>query len=326
VLDLAKRVGRHLLPWTVSGGAIFYVFRFAIDWQAIPAATEGANLPLFIAITSFDKVAFFLVWAFVQSEVIRRFIQPVPTRKILAMKGAAELLRTASNVLSDGAFMFGVSRLISAPLAAVLVAITIPFGVHFGVLLLQATLVLPLLDGGIEGNLDVAGTALIGWLIVAAIVLAGRYGFWRRALSRINFGIAGQGIGFRQLRPFFAWFMLFGVFDVFIQGSASRAFGVDIAWVSLAARLPVLYLALSIPSFGNFGTREIAWSNLFADYGSREELIAFALWTNAIFAALHFIIGALFFPRAIRMLRDFRQAKKEGESVPQPFLRDAIDP
>lgn len=326
VRDLARRVGRNLLPWTVSAAALFYVFGYAIDWKAIPEATEDANLPLFIAITGFDKVIFFLVWAFVQSEVIRRFVKPVPTRKILAMKGAAELLRTASNVLSDGAFMYGVSRLTAAPLAAVLVAITIPFGVHFGVLLCQATLVLPLLDGGIGGNLDVAGTALLGWLIVAAVSLAGRYGFWQRALSRINFGSAGQGVSFKQLLPLFGWFTLFAVFDVFIQGSASRAFGVEIDWVSLAARLPVLYLAISVPSFGNFGTREIAWSHLFAAYGSREALIAFALWTNAIFAALHFIIGALFFPRAIRMFRDFQRAKKEGKSVPQPFLRDAIDP
>ena len=326
MLNRLKRVGRHLLPWTVSAAALFYVFGYMIDWKSIPQATEAANLPLFVAITSLDKLTFFVVWAVVQTEVIRRFVQPVPVRRVLAMKGAAELLRTASNVLSDGAFLYGVSRLITAPIAAILVAITIPFGVHFGVLLLQATVVLPLLDGGPANNLDVVATVTLGWSIVGAILLAGRYGFWRRALSRINFGTSGRGVSFRQLLPFFSWFMCFAAFDVLIQGSASRAFGVDIDWLSLTARLPVLYLAISVPSFGNFGTREIAWSNLFSDYGSEEALIAFALWTNAIFAAWHLIIGALFFPLAVRMLRDFRRARKEGESVPQPFFRDAIDP
>lgn len=320
------RLGRHLLPWVISAGALAYVFGYAIDWKAIPRATEDANLPLFIAITSFDKLSFFLVWAFVQAAVIRRFIEPVPTREILAIKGAAELLRTGSNVLSDAAFLYGVSRLITAPLAAVLVAISIPFAVHFGVLLVQASLTLPFLEGGLAANLDVAGVAALGWLIVALIGLAARYGFWRRVLSRIDFGVGGRGVSFRQLLPFFGWFGLFAIFDVFIQGSASRAFGVSIDWISLAARLPVLYLAISVPSFGNFGTREIAWSNLFADYGSREALIAFALWTNAIFAALHVIIGVLFFSRAIALVRDLRRARREGESVPQPFFRDAIDP
>lgn len=320
------RLGRHLLPWAISLGALGYVFGYAIDWKSIPEATEQANLPLFIAITSFDKVAFFLVWAFVQAAVIRRFIEPVPTRKVLAMKGAAELLRTGSNVLSDAAFLFGVSRLITAPLAAVLVAITIPFAVHFGVLLVQATLALPFLGGGPAENLDVSITVVLGWFIVVSVSVAGRYGLWQRWLSKINFGVRGQGVSFRQLLPFFGWFALFAVFDILIQGSASRAFGVAIDWTELAARLPVLYLALSVPSFGNFGTREIAWSNLFSEYGSREALIAFALWTNAIFAALHVIIGVLFFGRAIRLVRDLRRARREGEAVATPFFRDAIDP
>lgn len=324
--NFLKRLGRHLLPWVISIGALAYVFGYAIDWKSIPEATEDANLPLFIAITSFDKLTFFLVWAFVQAEVIRRFVEPVPTHKILAMKGAAELLRTGSNVLSDGAFLYGVSRLITAPLAAVLVAITIPFGVHFGVLLVQATLVLPLLAGGPSENLDVVAVVALGWTIVALAGLAGRYGFWERALSRINFGVRGQGVSFRQLLPFFGWFALFAVFDVIIQGSASRAFGIAIDWTSLTARLPVLYLAISVPSFGNFGVREIAWSQLFAAYGSREALIAFALWTNAIFATLHVMIGALFFGTAIRLVRDLRRARREGESVPQPFLRDQMNP
>ena len=46
-----KRFTRQLLPWLITAAALGYVFGFAIDWEAIPAATEKANLPLFIAIT-----------------------------------------------------------------------------------------------------------------------------------------------------------------------------------------------------------------------------------------------------------------------------------
>ena len=75
----ARRFTRQLLPWLITAAALGYVFGYAIDWQAIPAATEKANLPLFISITIFDKLGFFLVWALVQAAVIRRFIEPVPT-------------------------------------------------------------------------------------------------------------------------------------------------------------------------------------------------------------------------------------------------------
>ena len=37
-----------------------YVFGFAIDWQAVPEATEHANMPLFVGITVVDKLVFFL--------------------------------------------------------------------------------------------------------------------------------------------------------------------------------------------------------------------------------------------------------------------------
>ena len=71
-----------------------------------------------------------------------------------------------------------------------------------------------------------------------------------------------------------------------IQGLASRAFGVDIAWTALAARIPLLYLALVTPSLGNFGTREIAWAGLFSEFGSRDALIAYAFAVNSVFLIL----------------------------------------
>ena len=111
-----------------------------------------------------------------------------------------------------------------------------------------------------------------------------------------------------------------------IQGTASRAFGVPIPWTELAARIPILYVVMSIPSLGNFGTREIAWAQLFAEHGTRAELTAFALWTNAIFLVMHVVIGALFLNRAITLVRQMRAARRQGETVPRPFLHDAIDP
>ena len=316
---------RRLLPWTISAAALAYVFGFAIDWKSIPEVTANANMPLFALITVVDKLLFFLVWGLIQALVIRRFVEPVPVRKVLAVKGGSELVRTVNNSLADAVFFYGVSQLVAGRLAAVIAVAGIPFGTHFAVLLLQATASLPLLEGGLSENSDVVSTVLFGWTIVLAIAVASRLGLWTRLLSRAGLGKWWARIRLRELWPFLWMFIGFAAFDVLIQGLASRAFGIDIPWTALMARIPILYLAISLPSLGNFGIREIAWSNLFSDYGTREELIAFALWTNTIFLLMHVGIGVLFVRRAIELTREVRRARKEGDGVPEPFLREGAD-
>ncbi len=318
-------IWRHLLPWIISAGALGYVFGYAIDWESIPQATEGANLELFIFVTVVDKIAFFLAWAFIQAKAVRDFVEPISVRSLISVKGAAELLRTGSNLLSDGAFLFGVSQLVKDRLATVLAVIIIPFSAHFFVLLCQATLVLPFLEGGPARNLDVCLGVGIGWTTVAVCIAAGRLRYWERFLRRVGLESWAAKAKLRMLVPIIGWFAVFAAFDVFVQGLASRAFGIPIPWLDLAARIPLLYVAISLPSFGNFGVREIAWSTLFGDYGSREALIAFALWTNTIFAVMHALVGSLFVGRAISLWRELREARRLGTVVPSPILHDAID-
>jgi hypothetical protein len=326
--DVSERrtpIWRHILPWIVSAATLGYVFGFAIDWESIPRATEGADLEFFILVTVIDKLAFFLAWAFIQAKAVRDFVEPISIRALLSVKGAAELLRTGSNLLSDAAFLFGVSKLVRDRLATVLAVIVIPFGAHFFVLLCQATLVLPFLAGGLMKNLDVATAVSIGWTTVIVCIGAGRLRYWERFLRRVGLESWAGKAKLRRLVPIVGWFAVFAAFDVLIQGLASRAFGIPIPWIDLLARIPLLYVAISLPSFGNFGVREIAWSTLFGDYGSREALIAFALWTNAIFAVMHALVGSLFVGRAISLWRELREARKEGTIVPSPILHDAID-
>ena len=305
--------------------ALGYVFGFAIDWEAIPRATSRANMPLFVLITVVDKLLFFLVWGVIQALAIRQLVEPVAVRKVLAVKGGSELVRTVNNSLADAVFFYGVSQLVAGRLAAVIAVAGVPFGTHFAVLLLQATIALPWLPGGLRGNPDVFGAVVFGWRCVLAIGVASALGIWRRLAERTGLARWWARVTLRQLAPFVAMFIAFAAFDVLIQGLASRAFGVQIPWLELMARIPVLYLAIALPSLGNFGIREIVWSNLFADYGSREELIAFALWTNTVFLLMHVGIGMLFVRRAIELSREVRRARREGDSVPEPFLREGAD-
>ncbi|MCP4038205.1 MAG: hypothetical protein GY733_14790 [bacterium] len=320
-------IGRQLLPWTISIGAMVYVFGYRIDWQSIPDATANANLPLFIAITVFDKLSFFVVWGLFQAAAIRQFVERVPIREIMAVKGASELVRTVNNSLADATFLLGVAQLVrSAGVARVVAIASIPFVAHFAVLLIQATLALAVLEGGIGANRDVSVLVAFSWLAVIVIWVAVRWGYMRIALERLGIGGWIDTVKPRELIPYVAWFGLFGIYDVAIQGLAARSFGLDISWIALVARIPVMYFALLIPSLGNFGTREIAFATLFEEYGSRESLYAFALWTNTIFLAMHVIIGVVFLSRAIVLVREVREARELGTPVPQPILRDAIDP
>jgi hypothetical protein len=162
--------------------------------------------------------------------------------------------------------------------------------------------------------------------VVLICYLGVRMGYLRRLLDRLGVGAWIDRVPLRALLPYFAWFALFAVFDVWIQGVAARSFGLDISWIALMARIPILYFALTIPSLGNFGTREIAFATLYSNFGEPDQLYAFALWTNTIFLIMHVIIGSLFISRAMTLLREVRSAREEGKEVPTQILHDAIDP
>ena len=318
---------QHVLPLTISGCALVYVFGFAIDWQAIPEATERANMPLFIAITILDKVVFFLVWCLVQASMVRRFLAPVPRMQIIAVKGGAELARAVNNSVSDAAFFLGIWQLCRAPLQSVVAVTTLPFVAHFFVLLLQASVALAVVPRESVNFSAIAGAVTFGWLLVAGFLIARQLGAVDRLYAVLRLDWLEGRVSLRDLIPYFWIFAGFAAADVLIQGLASRAFGNPIDWIALMAGIPVLYLMMMIPSFGNFGTREILWAELFHGYAGEASLYAFALWTNLIFLMMHVLIGVLFLRRAISLFMDLRRSRSEGgESIRQPILRDPLDP
>jgi hypothetical protein len=310
----------------ISGAALVYVFGFAIDWQAIPEATDQANMPLFIGITVLDKVVFFLVWALVQASMVRRFLAPVPRRQIIAVKGGAELARALNNSISDAAFFLGVWRLCRVPLQSVVAVATLPFLAHFLVLLIQGTVVLPFVSRDLVQFSAITSVVTFGWLVVVAFVIAHRLGAVDRLSRLFRLDFLDGRVNLRDLLPYLWVFATFAVADIAIQGFASRAFGNSIDWIALTAGIPVLYFMMMLPSFGNFGTREIVWANIFHGYGSSASLYAFALWTNVIFLVMHVLIGVLFLKRSLALLSDLRRARGDVDSVRPPILRDAMDP
>jgi hypothetical protein len=130
----------------------------------------------------------------------------------------------------------------------------------------------------------------------------------------------------RAFVPMLGWFVVLALLDISVQWLATHAFGAPIGFVSLLARVPILYIAFTIPSFGNFGTRELTWAALFSDHHPRDVLIAYAFATNALFLVFHVVLGALFVPRALALLREVREARREGAMLGPPALAPMRDP
>ena len=323
-----KKYWRHLLPWAISAGLLAYVFGWATDWVRLYDALRAANVPLFLAFATLDRLAFFAVWTWLQAIALRRFVAHVPMRSVFAVRGGSELIRTVSNPASDAAFLLGLAQLTGGRLDAVLSAAIVPALIQFLAMLVVMTIALPFVDGGFTENRGTWSTAAVLWGIVLALAVAIRLSASRKLPIP---GIAGLRdwlgrFSLRELRPFFLGFLGLTIFDVVIQGLASRAFGIHIDWIALAARIPLLYLALSIPTLGNFGTRELAWASLFAEFGERDELLAYALGVNAVFLVVNLILGLLFLPRALQLVAAVRRARHEGAPVPEGLLRDPTDP
>jgi hypothetical protein len=318
---------RQWLPWVLSAALLIYVFGWATDWQRLRLALDQADLPLFLALASADRLAFFLVWTLLQAAALRRFVAHVPITSVLAIRGGSELLRAVSNPLSDAAFFLGLVQLCGGKVEGVIAAALVPAICHFLMMGLQMTLALLILDGGIAGNADVAIGAGVMWAIVLAIAVAVRISKSRAVpLPGVRYVREWlERFPFRELRPFFLGFIALTVFDVLIQGFASRAFGVPIAWDALAGRIPLVYFSFLIPTLGNFGTREVAWAALFSEFGPRDALIAYAFSVNMVFLALNVLLGLIFLPRALALLAAVRWVRRGGEPLELPW-RDPTEP
>ena len=316
------------LPWVLSAALLIYVFGWVTDWTRLRVALDQADMPLFIAFASADRLAFFVVWTLLQAAALRRFVAQVPIGSVLAIRGGSELLRAVSNPLSDAAFFLGLVQLCGGRVEGVIAAALVPAICHFLMMGLQMTLALLILPGGIAGNPDVAIGAGVMWLTVIGVVLAVRISTTRAVpLPGVRYvRVWLERFSLRELRPFFLSFIALTAFDVLIQGFASRAFGVAISWEALIGRIPLVYFSFLIPTLGNFGTREVAWAALFSEFGPRDALIAYAFSVNMVFLAINVALGLIFLPRALSLVAAVRQARLGGGPVAEPPWRDPTEP
>jgi len=312
------------VPWAISAALLAYAFGWATDWSRLGESLDDADVPLFLLCATADRLAFFGIWSWLWAAALRRFVAEVPVSSVFAIRGGSELLRTVSNPLSDAAFFLGLVRLCGGRFESVLSAAIVPAVTHFAVMVLQMTVMLPFLDGD---RRDVAVGTAVAWALLLGGTTAA--GLAARGVIRWRGAAAMRAwlerFPLRSLWPFWVGFTLLSAFDVLIQGLASRAFGVPIGWAELAARVPLVYFSFLIPTLGNFGTRELTWAALFAEFGTRDALVAYAFSVNAIFLVLNLVLGIAFLPRALELAAAVRQARRTGAPIARPALHAPTD-
>src|SRR5262249_36028395 len=320
---------RTVLPWLVSPALLFWVFH-ATQWKRLIAALEGADVPHFLLFAAADRLAFFTAWAWLSAVALRRFVADVPVASVLAIRGGSELARAVSNPLADAAYALGLMQLCGGRLDAVIASALIPWICHFFVMTVQMTVALPLQRA--EADPHVVATIAVAVGAMWALLVAGVASFALVRSGRLHskrLAVVAEWLERfppRAIAPFLIGFAALSIFDVQIQWLASRAFGVALDWSALAARLPLVYFSFVIPTLGNFGTRELTWAALFGEFGERDALIAYAFAVNAIFLVINVLLGVLFLSRALQLIGAVRRARREGESIPGPLLRDPTDP
>jgi hypothetical protein len=197
---------------------------------------------------------------------------------------------------------------------------------HFLVLIAQLTVALPFLEGGYARNRDVFVAGGIGWTLIAVGLAAVRFGPRIGSLGESAVAQRLRQMNFARMKPILIWFVVLGVADIVFQRVTAASFGAEIPWTAMVARIPILYAAISLPSLGNLGTRELAWAWCFQDFAPRETLIAYALATNFVFLVMNVGLGVLFLPRALELVSQVRKAREAGAAPEPPLLSDPADP
>ena len=99
-----------------------------------------------------------------------------------------------------------------------------------------------------------------------------------------------------------------------------------IPWTALVARIPI-----ALPgALGSLGrqlrrARVHLGGALRASTARQDALFAYAFATNSVFLLLNVLIGAVFFRRAFELATEVRRSARSRQ-LPEPLLRDAIDP
>ncbi len=266
----------------------------------------GANWWAWLALMVPYSICFFLIDSFATTSVIRWFNTPVRYRDILPVRASTYILALVNEQVGKGAMALYLYRRDRVPgwevgssmlfiafveLYMLLLFSSIGVATHF-TLVCEASTDLPL-DVLLPGVY--LGAAL--YLVLHLLYFAGRI------LPRNGLRERPILLAFRKAR-LWQYVALLAIkapnllMAVVVYTLALGLFRVEVAFGTLLAFLPVIFLAAALPLPFHAGALAL-WAVLFPEY---PEVSAFSLVMHTFFVVFNAAIGLLFLPRANREL------------------------
>jgi hypothetical protein len=288
---MQKRLLR-LLPWLVTAGLLFFLFRrisFISVWEAARQA------PLWMAPVVLGCVALvYLGDSFAIWKTFGWFLTRMSFTDVLLVRGATYLLAAINYNVGQGAIVYFVHKNAGTTIMRGVATILLVLGVNVLALLFLATggmAVGPPLPHLVKVIVGVAW----GGLVVYAAVVAIRPRFVDRPLFEVllSAGLGGHARALVVRLPHIAALIAF-------QFSALRAFGVEVPLVYAVATLPITFFIAVLPiSVQGLGTTQAAMIYFFARFAhgstamQEASVIAASLVAQAIAFSFQALLGVV---------------------------------
>jgi uncharacterized membrane protein YbhN (UPF0104 family) len=302
---MRKKLGR-ILPWVVTLGLLFYVFR-SISFSEILAAfataaswTVPVLIPCVLGVYLGDS---FAIW-----KTFGWFVTRLSFREVLVVRGATYLLALVNYSVGQGAIVYFVNRSRGIPLLRGTAAVLLVMGTNILLLLVFATiglLVAPDLPPAMRKIVFGAYAALA---VYAVLLLLKPRWLTSRPIFDVLFAAGVSG----HLRALLVRIPHIGILMVFTFASL-RAFGVQVPVAQAILYLPVIYFIGVLPiAVMGLGTTQAAMIYFLSSYvpgatpaAAKAAILAASLGGQAVALVIQVTLGV--FCMRNQLARNLRQ-------------------
>jgi uncharacterized membrane protein YbhN (UPF0104 family) len=302
---MRKKLGR-ILPWVVTLGLLFYVFR-SISFSEILAAfataaswTVPVLIPCVLGVYLGDS---FAIW-----KTFGWFVTRLSFREVLVVRGATYLLALVNYSVGQGAIVYFVNRSRGIPLLRGTAAVLLVMGTNILLLLVFATigmLVAPDLPPTLRKIVFGAYAALA---VYAVLLLLKPRWLTSRPIFDVLFAAGVSG----HLRALLVRIPHIGILMVFTFASL-RAFGVQVPVAQAILYLPVIYFIGVLPiAVMGLGTTQAAMIYFLSSYvpgatpaAAKAAILAASLGGQAVALVIQVTLGV--FCMRNQLARNLRQ-------------------
>ena len=308
-----------LLPWVITLAIFIIIFRRVPVPELLEALQQARLLP-YLALMAPYSMIYCLVDAFVLTQAVTWFHQPVRYARILPVRAAAYILSLLNPGLGQGGTAFYLHRREGMPFLEMVGTIIFLVVIEFGQLALYATLGIFIVQPQLAVIFAPFYVVFIAAFAIALTYV--RHGFSPllrvlQALERLlgresNYAPRPGGPRAKILHALqtagvrhYLLALLYKAPNFFIailvHYLAVQQFGLQIPFLALLAFLPVVFLAASLPiTVAHLGTSQAAWLFFFSAYGAEARLLAYSLTAHFTFMALNSLIGLCFLRSALQ--------------------------